>query len=92
MLQVPALYHCQVPWAEVAALPVSRTPRRLLAAEPPLTASVTSEKRAKKRLVTLSPAGAVLSSLTAKRNGEPAATGASFTAVIDVPRETVAAA
>ena len=67
------------------------TPRRELAAEPPLTVSALSEKRAEKRLVTLSPAGARLSSLTAERVAEPVAMGASFTAVIDVPSETVAA-
>ena len=81
VVQVGPLSHCQLPWSEFAALVVMTTPNRELAAEPPLTVSVLSEKRAKKRLVTLSPAGARLSSLTAKRIEEPVVTGASLTAL-----------
>lgn len=78
VVQVPALFHCQLPWAEVAALLVMTTPRRELAAEPPFTVSELSEKRVKKRLVTVSPAGDVLSSLTDGSVAEPVATGASL--------------
>ena len=85
------LSHCHVPWLEVAALPVITRPRRALAVEPPLTVSELSEKRAEKRVVTVAPTGSVVSSLTAERVAEPVAMGASFTAVNDVPRETVAA-
>ena len=70
-VQVVPFSHCQVPSEDGAALAVMTTPWRELAAEPPLTVSVTSEKRAKKRLLTVSPAGAVVSSLTAERVAEP---------------------
>jgi hypothetical protein len=52
--------------------------------------SVVSEKRPEKRLVTVSPAGLAVSSLTARRVELPEATGASLTAVMLVPSATVA--
>ena len=89
LVQLPALFHCQLPWAAVAALAVMTTPRRVLADEPPETVSVVSEKRAEKRLVTVSPAGLVVSSMTAVRVAEPEATGASLTAVMEIETASV---
>ena len=66
------------------------TPRRELAEEPPETVSVESEKLPEKRVETVEPAGLAVSSLTAVRVAEPEATGASWTALMEVPRETVA--
>ena len=85
-VQVEALSHCHLPWAGVAPLAVTTMPSTLLSVDPPLTESAVSEKLAATRLETVLPAGSLLSSETAARVAEPLKTGASFTAVTDVPR------
>ena len=86
----PLACHCQTPSVEEsAALAVMTTPARESAEEPPVTASVASEKLEAKREETVSPLGSEESSSTAVSEAEPeVATGASLTALMEVPRET----
>src|SRR5262249_19774768 len=79
---VPSVDHCHVPSAAVAALAVTATPAKLLAAEPPATWSAASEKCGWNRLATVLPGGLVASSsIAASVSVAPTTVGASFTAV-----------
>ena len=63
--------YCQAPCPAVAALAVMAMPTRVSPSR--------SENEAPKRLATVSPAGVVVSSVTAAREGLPLATGALLT-------------
>ena len=66
-------------------------PAKVLAEDPPETVSVLSLKLPLNKLLTVAPEGLAVSSFTATNVALPEATGASLTAVIDVPKDTVAA-
>src|SRR5438067_10081040 len=81
--ELPTTY-CHFPWAAVAAVAVTTTPAKLLAAEPSGTWSVASEKRPANRLLTEAPGGSAASSATAGTatpTGPPVTVGASLTGV-----------
>ena len=59
LVQVPLLFHCQVPWEAVAALAVTTTPSRVLALVPPETLSSSSEKLPLNSSETVAPVGAL---------------------------------
>ena len=55
MLQVPALFHCQVPWVdELAEFATTTTPAKALAEDPPLE-SMASENTPENRELTVAP-------------------------------------
>ena len=85
-VQVEEFSHCHLPWAALAPLAVITMPIKLLAVDPPLTVSAASEKLAATKVETLLPDGPLLSSETEARVAEPLPTGASLTAVMEVPR------
>ena len=88
---VPLACHCHVPCVEPAALAVMATPAKVLAELPPATASVESLKLLAKSAETKAPVGAAVSSLTAVKEAVVVTNvGASLTAVMLVPRDTVA--
>ena len=92
LVQFDPLNHCQLPWlALLARLPTTTTAARLLADDPSVMASLTSEKLPLNRSFTVAPlmVVSVVSSLILARVALPLATGASLIAVMVVVRLTV---
>ena len=92
LIQFDPLNHCQLPWLVLLArLPTTTTAARLLADDPSVMASLTSEKLATKRSFTVAPLmlASVVSSLMLARVALPLATGASLIAVTVVVKLTV---
>ena len=83
------LSYCHTPFEAAAVYPTMATPASVLALDPPVTSSAESLKLLPKRLETVAPSGAVVSSSTATRLAVPVAIGASLTAVTDPVRTTV---
>ena len=87
---VPFVEYCHAPCV-VAALLTTATPANVFADDPPATLSVASENALPRSVESTVPAGAAVSSSIAESDALLAvATGASFTAVIDVLSATFA--
>ena len=78
---LPSLEYCQAPSAASAVYAAIATPARVLAEEPPDTASVVSLKFPPNKVLTVDAVGLAASSRSVVRLALPLATGASFTAV-----------